>query len=169
MISRPAGSSRPQQSDFRWMALRCPWAVGMSKGLREWPAERIQRLVELWANLTKSVAANARTWRDQINGDCASGVSRPFRTACQPPHPLAMRVAQVGWSAAGTPAFTRFAAIVRNTCGWVEHVLQRRQMFSTLRPSESSAGSPPAPSPNALRQFRRFRPPRARRLPQARP
>ena len=32
----------------------------MSKGLRTWPAERIHRLVELWPNLAKSIAAIAR-------------------------------------------------------------------------------------------------------------
>jgi hypothetical protein len=30
------------------------------KGLRQWPGERIYRLVELWADPTKSVAAIAR-------------------------------------------------------------------------------------------------------------
>src|SRR6516225_6891634 len=42
------------------------------KGLRQWPGERIHRLVELWADSTKSVAAIAR----ELGVDCRTVIRR---------------------------------------------------------------------------------------------
>ena len=42
------------------------------KGLRKWPGERIYRLVELWADPTKSVAAIAR----ELGVDCRTVIRR---------------------------------------------------------------------------------------------
>ena len=42
------------------------------KGLRQWPGERIYRLVELWADPTNSVAAIAR----ELGVDCRTVIRR---------------------------------------------------------------------------------------------
>ena len=44
----------------------------MSKGLRKWPAEQMCRLVELWADPTKSITAIAR----ELGVDCSTVVRR---------------------------------------------------------------------------------------------
>jgi transposase-like protein len=52
----------------------------MSKGLRKWPTEQIYRLVELWADPTKSVAAIAR----ELGVDCATVIRRAEYLALRP-------------------------------------------------------------------------------------
>jgi hypothetical protein len=44
----------------------------MSRGLRKWPAEQMYRLVELWADPTKSITAIAR----ELGVDCSTVIRR---------------------------------------------------------------------------------------------